>query len=71
MLSLTAGTRFFRKVTSGRRGFFLAHSSRAAMHQSREALSQKKLKVQSQEAKNNTETQPGSRDEYRHVVREV
>lgn len=32
------------------------------MHQSREALNQKKLKVQSQEAKNNTETQPGSRD---------
>lgn len=70
------------------------------MHQSREALNQRKLKVQSQEAKKNTETQPqaetkaethrrnrceyrdtgsrddaetqpGSRDEYRHIVREV
>lgn len=40
----------------------MAYSSRAVMHQSREALNQKKLKVQSPEGKKNTETQPGSRD---------
>lgn len=40
----------------------MAYSSRTIMHQSRVALNQKKLKVQSPEAKKNTETQPGSRD---------
>lgn len=57
MLSLTAGTRVFRKED-----LILAYSSRAVMHQSREALNQKKLKVPSLEAKKNTETQPGSGD---------
>lgn len=66
MLSFTAGARVFRKED-----LILAYSSRAVMHQSREALNQKKLKVESPEAKKNTEIQPGSRNSWETETQEA